>query len=90
MCMDSLDARLRGRRLQEIAVQVLAEQHPGEEPVHYREWYELLRKAGYTVAGKDPVATFLASISRAAHVRPVGHRTGLYVLAGGRAAAPRR
>jgi hypothetical protein len=53
--------------------------------VHYREWYSLLRTAGYTVGGKDPVATFLASVSRAPHVESVGRRTGLYLLTGGAA-----
>jgi hypothetical protein len=86
LTMDGLDDRLRGQRLQEIAVQVLAECHPAGEPVHYREWYSLLRTAGYTVGGKDPVATFLASVSRAPHVEGVGRRTGLYLLTGGGAA----
>lgn len=83
MSMDGLDERLRGQRLQEIAVQVLAKSNLAGEPVHYREWYALLRTAGYTVAGKDPVATFLASVSRAPHIEPVGRRSGLYVLMGG-------
>jgi hypothetical protein len=82
LSLEHLDERLRGQRLQEIAVQVLAESHPAGQPVHYREWYSLLRTAGYTVAGKDPVATFLASASRAPHVEAVGRRTGLYVLTG--------
>jgi hypothetical protein len=82
LSMDSLDERLRGRRLQEIAVQVLAECHPTRQPVHYREWYSLLRTAGYAVGGKDPVATFLASVSRAPQVEAIGGRTGLYVLNG--------
>ncbi len=37
--------------------------HPGEE-VHYRAWFELLRDEDVVVAGKDPLATFLAQISR--------------------------
>jgi hypothetical protein len=82
MSMDGLDDRLRGRRLQEIAIQVLARSPRAGEPVHYREWYALLRTAGYTVGGKDPVATFLASVSRAPHVESVGRRTGLYILIG--------
>jgi hypothetical protein len=81
LCLDELDERLRGQRLQEIAVQVLAEQHTAGEPVHYKEWYGLLRRAGYAVGGKDPLATFLASVSRSPRVRGIGQRSGLYVLA---------
>lgn len=82
LCLESLDERLRGQRLQEIAMNVLGEsEHPAGEPVHYREWYGLLRAAGYAVGGKDPLATFLASVSRSPRVRSVGRRTGLYVVA---------
>jgi hypothetical protein len=80
MCLDHLDERLRGQRLQEIAVQVLAEQHSPGEPVHYKQWYGLLRSAGYAVGGKDPLATFLATVSRSPHVRAIGQRSGLYLL----------
>lgn len=82
LCLESLDERLRGQRLQEIAMKVLGEsEHPAGEPVHYREWYRLLRAAGYAVGGKDPLATFLASVGRSPRVRSVGRRTGLYVVA---------
>jgi hypothetical protein len=70
------------QRLQEIAVQVLSDRHPAGEPIHYKRWYALLREAGYSVGGKDPVSTFLASVSRSAHVRAVGRRSGLYVVSG--------
>jgi hypothetical protein len=80
MCLDQLDERLRGQRLQEIAVQVLAEQHSAGEPVHYKQWYGLLRSAGYAVGGKDPLATFLATVTRSPHVRAIGQRSGLYLL----------
>jgi hypothetical protein len=49
--------------------------------VHYREWYDLLVRDGHRIAGKDPVATFLAELSRAPEVEKVGRRTGLYKLA---------
>jgi hypothetical protein len=83
--LEQLDARLRGLRLREIAVQVLTERHPNGEPIHYKRWYALLREAGYSIGGKDPQATFLASISRSPHVRSMGGRSGLYVIAGGEA-----
>lgn len=83
--LEELDARLRGQRLQEIAIRVLCERHPEGEPIHYKQWYALLREAGYSVGGKDPLATFLASMSRSARVKAVGRRSGLYVIAGGAA-----
>jgi hypothetical protein len=83
MRLEHLDSRLGGQRLQEIAIQVLAEQNPGGDPIHYKEWYRLLREAGYVVGGKDPQATFLASVARSPRVRSVGRRTGLYVITGG-------
>jgi hypothetical protein len=78
--IDSLDGRLRGRRLREVAVDVLAARHGTGEAIHYRAWYELVRDAGYSVAGKDPVATFLAQVNRAEQIEAVGSRTGLYLL----------
>lgn len=78
--LESLDARLRGARLREIAVRILAERAQSE-PVHYRQWYEWLREAGYTVAGHDPLASFLAQITRAPEVQRVGgQRSGRYQL----------
>jgi hypothetical protein len=79
--LEQLDSRLGGQRLQEIAVQVLADRDLEGEPIHYKDWYRLLREAGYFVSGKDPQATFLSSVSRSPHVRSVGNRTGLYVVA---------
>lgn len=73
---------LRGRRLQEVAVQLLRDrQHetPGAT-VHYRDWYDLLVDAGLQIAGQDPVATFLTSVSRAPAVESVRPRSGLYRL----------
>lgn len=78
--LESLDARLRGARLREIAVRILAERG-SSEPVHYRQWYAWLREAGYTVAGNDPLATFLAQVTRTADVERVGGpRSGRYQL----------
>lgn len=83
--LEELDTRLRGQRLQEIAIRVLRERHPMGEPIHYRQWYSLLRDAGYMVGGKDPMATFLASVTRSEEVESVGRRSGLYLIAGGAA-----
>jgi hypothetical protein len=78
--IDELGGALRGQRLREVAVEVLQRHHaPGAE-VHYREWYDLLAAEGVAVAGRDPVATFLAQISRADEVEAVGRRSGRYRL----------
>ena len=83
--LEQLDSRLGGQRLQEIAVQVLEARHPQGESIHYKQWYSLLREAGYVIGGKDPQATFLASIRRSSQVRSIGKRSGLYVIVGGSA-----
>ena len=51
----------------------------GRDAMHYREWYELLERAGHEIAGKDPVAVFLTQISRSPAVRR-GTRAGIYEL----------
>lgn len=79
MRLDLPQGQLGGRRLREVAVDVLRK-HELDEPVHYTEWYELVRAAGHRVAGKDPVATFLAQISRDPSVERVGRKTGRYRL----------
>lgn len=81
MRLDDANIRLRGRRLEEVAIRVLAEEiGPGIE-VHYRQWFELLRQRGHLVAGKAPVNTFLAQLNRSSAVERVGKRTGRYKLA---------
>lgn len=80
--LDTLDERLRGARLREVALQVLASRAEPGQPVHYRDWYAWMREAGFMVAGRDPLATFLAQVTRAESVRRVGGaRSGRYVLA---------
>jgi hypothetical protein len=78
--LDELNGRLRGQRLRDIAVQVLRDRHRADEPIHYRVWFNLVREQGYAIGGKDPLATFLAQISRAGEVERIGRRSGLYVL----------
>ena len=80
MSMSEVDGALRGQRLRQVAIQVLKRQRGEGATVHYREWYELLVANGHRVAGKDPVATFLTQLSRAAEVESVGRRTGMYRL----------
>jgi hypothetical protein len=71
-------APLRGPAIRETAVRVLV-RRGGIEAPHYREWFELLARAGYGVAGKDPVAVFLTQISRSPVVRK-GTQAGVYEL----------
>jgi hypothetical protein len=70
---------LRGARIRETAVRVLAANNLPEAPVHYRDWFELLTSQGFMPTGKDPLATFLTQVGRS----PVVQRTttsGMYVL----------
>jgi hypothetical protein len=78
--IDELGGALRGARLREVAVDVLRKHVIPGGDVHYRDWYALLATEGLVVAGKDPLATFLAQISRAESVEAVGKRTGRYRL----------
>lgn len=79
--IESLDERLRGQRLEEVAVAVLREERGEGCVVHYRDWFALVRARGHHIAGKDPLSTFLAQINRSAAVERVGRRTGQYKLA---------
>jgi hypothetical protein len=78
----SLDAHgeLRGQKLQEIAVELLRQEKGVGVEVHYKDWYGLLLEAGLVVGGKDPLATFLTQVGRAANVESVRPRSGLYRL----------
>jgi hypothetical protein len=82
LSIDAFDGELRGRRLREIAVDILRESEFAQGVVHYRDWYELVLSAGIRVAGKDPLATFLTQVARAEEVVSVRPRSGLYRLAG--------
>lgn len=79
--IETLDERLRGQRLEEIAIAVLRDECGGDAVIHYRDWFQLVRARGHHVAGKNPVGTFLAQINRCAAVERVGRRTGRYRLA---------
>lgn len=79
--LEDSNVRLRGRRLEEIAIQVLAEERGTNTEVHYKEWFDLLRARGHRVAGKEPVNTFLAQINRSDAVERIGKRTGRYKIA---------
>ena len=78
--LEHLDARLGGQRLEQVAVELLNRDREFGETIHYREWFTLLQRAGHHVGGKDPLATFLAQISRSQSVERVGQRSGMYRL----------
>jgi hypothetical protein len=80
LSLEALHGELRGRRLREIAVELLRQKKGVGSEVHYRDWYDLVLEAGLRVAGKDPLATFLTQISRAPGVESVRPRSGLYKL----------
>lgn len=70
---------LRGQAIREAAARALAASPRAGEPVHYKDWFELLRADGVVPAGKDPLATFLTQLGRS----PVITRTsgkGVYML----------
>jgi hypothetical protein len=72
---------LRGQRIGEVAVEVLADEKGEGSEIHYTEWFEMVKRRGHFVVGKDPVNSFLTEINRSPQVRRVGARTGLYFLA---------
>ncbi len=77
---DTLGEELTGRRLREVAVEVLRGKRDIGEEIHYKEWLRLLTEAGVRVGGKNPTATFLTQIMKSADVESVRPRSGLYRL----------
>ena len=70
---------LRGPAIRVAAVRVLLAHPTRPEALHYRHWFALLGDAGYTVAGKDPLAVFLTQLSRSPLVRR-GTQRAVYEL----------
>jgi predicted nuclease with TOPRIM domain len=76
----SLGARiLRGATLRQQALEILVTEIGCEQAVSYRDWYDMLLKAGYVVSGKRPLATFLSSVSRSPLVVS-GPEVGTYAI----------
>ena len=71
--------RLRGPRIREHAVRALAAAEHGDAPIHYRDWYALLRSSGYVATGQNPLATFLSQIRRSPLVSSTTTK-GVYVM----------
>jgi hypothetical protein len=70
---------LRGPAIRRVAIEVLRARPDRPQALHYRDWFEALRAAGYAVAGKDPLAVFLTQLSRSPAVRR-GTQSGVYEL----------
>jgi hypothetical protein len=78
--IDDLQGELRGRRLREIAIELLRSRRGERAEIHYREWLDLLQSTGARVGGKNPAATFLTQIASAPEVESVRPRSGRYRL----------
>lgn len=70
---------LRGPAIRAAAVKALLAHPERPEALHYRRWFDLLSRAGYDVAGKDPLAVFLTQLSRSPLVRR-STQSGVYEL----------
>jgi hypothetical protein len=78
--IEQLDLALSGKRVAEVAIAVAKRQLSPGQVIHYKEWFALLQAAGFRVNGKNPLASFLAHVSRAPEVEAVGKRSGQYRL----------
>jgi hypothetical protein len=79
--VDLQTEELRGKALREVAVEILRAEVGGTgTPIHYRDWFRLVRGAGHRVAGTNPLAAFLTVVSRSDQVERVGTRSGMYRL----------
>lgn len=70
---------LRGADIRVTAVLLLASAPEPNRPIHYQQWYRLLREAGYGLEARDPLGTFLTQITRSPVVRRAG-APGIYAL----------
>lgn len=61
-------AVLQGAELREQAVIVLATRVGPDRPIHYKDWYDELLRAGFAVLGKRPTAAFLTAVTRSRFV----------------------
>jgi LPS O-antigen subunit length determinant protein (WzzB/FepE family) len=78
--IEQLDRALRGRRVAEVAVAILKRELQPGQVVDYKDWFALLQSAGFRVAAKDPLGSFLAHVSRSSEVESLGDRSGRYRL----------
>jgi hypothetical protein len=76
---DSEKVVLRGAALREQALQVLVTRVGIRQVIGYRDWYRLVREAGFIVLAKRPIASFLTTVSRSPLVRK-GTEPGTYYI----------
>jgi hypothetical protein len=77
--LEPTGAALRGKQIGEVAVKVLEESGKAQ-PIHYRDWLDLVRLAGYRVGGAEPTNSFLTALHRHPRIESIGARTGLWKL----------
>jgi hypothetical protein len=70
---------LKGQAIRILAVRLLIERGLEAKPIHYSQWFSLLRDAGYDISARDPLATFLTQIGRSPVVSR-GSEAGVYLL----------
>jgi hypothetical protein len=78
MRLDLPSEGLRGQSLRDAAVEVLVRRRGLGEPIHYRQWFELLVSEGHRVGGKDPLASFLTQVTRSPVVERAPDDAGVY------------
>jgi hypothetical protein len=78
--VDLQTEELRGQRLRDVAVEILRAEVGAGTPIHYRDWFRLVRDAGHRIAGTNPLAAFLTVVSRSEQVERMGTRSGMYQL----------
>ena len=71
---------LKGERILEVAISLIPDDVSVEKPIHYREWYRLIRNAGYYITGAQPLSNFLVQLSRSPKIQALGNRSGYYAL----------
>jgi hypothetical protein len=70
---------LRGPEIRAAAVRLLLADPAGAEALHYRDWFQRLADAGFSVRGKDPQAVFLTQLTRSPLIRK-STQAGVYQL----------
>lgn len=73
------DDAIGGAELREVAATILFERNGPGTALHYRDWFEAVLAAGHTVAGKDPLGSFLTNAGRSPLVRR-GDEPGTYYI----------
>lgn len=76
---DPAGRMIAGPQIREAAVRVILQQPEYVEALHYRQWYERVKAAGFAVKGKNPEAVFLTQLNRSPVIRK-SSEAGVYEL----------